>query len=117
MIRWLLGFAALPLMAAPAAAKEPRQVTLYASCVLDAFRSPGEEVRSDYYAALDLAKAQCGNLRPAAIEAIKKHFGKKLTSTGDDPEGAAQALLDILVGEQTAEVWAIRHPDNDSHAH
>lgn len=116
MSRWLFGFAALSLLASPVAAKEPRKVKIYVNCVLDAFRNPGEETSDKYDEALDLAKAQCGNLRPAATEAVKKHFGPKLARSGDDPEDAAQAFLDIMVGEQTATIWAEKHPDDVSHA-
>ncbi len=116
MSRWLFGFAALSLLAAPAAAKEPRKVKIYVNCVLDAFRNPGEETSDKYDVALDLAKAQCGNLHPAALAAVKKHFGKKFARTGDDPDVASQAFLDIMVGEQTATIWAEKHPDEVSHA-
>ncbi len=114
-----VALAALALALSPNAAQAknpPKAVRIYNQCVLDAFRNPGEETSDKYDEALDLAKAQCGNLRPAATEAVKKYFGPKLARSGDDPEDAAQALLDIMVGEQTATIWAEKHPDDVSHA-
>jgi hypothetical protein len=104
------------LLAAPAlAAEPPREVARYTDCVRLAFLNPGDEVGETFDTALDLAKAQCGNLRSAAVEVLKRTTTRTMTSGGDTPESAAQALLDIVVLEQAAGIWAETHPDEPYH--
>jgi hypothetical protein len=104
------------LLAAPAlAAEPPREVARYADCVRMAFLNPGVETSDQFDQALDLAKAQCGNLRPAAVAVLKKTTTRTMTSGGDTPESAAQAMLDIMVLEQAAGIWAEAHPDEPYH--
>jgi hypothetical protein len=111
----LLALATL-LLAAPAlAAEPPREVARYTDCVRLAFLNPGEETSDTFDTALDLAKAQCGNLRPAAVEVLKRTTTRTMTEGGDTPESAAQALLDIVVLEQAAGIWAETHPDEPYH--
>ena len=104
------------LLAAPAlAAEPPREVARYADCVRMAFLNPGEETSAQFDTALDLAKAQCGNLRSAAVEVLKKTTTRAMTQGGDTPESAAQAFLDVMVLEQAAGIWAEAHPDEVYH--
>ena len=104
------------LLAAPALAKQPpRAARVYTDCVLDAFKHPGAEKGATFDDARDLARVQCGNLRPAAVEAVRRTFTAGMTRGGDDPESAAQSMLDIVILEQTAEVWAARHPGERYH--
>jgi hypothetical protein len=104
------------LLAAPAlAADPPRAVARYTDCVRLAFLNPGEETSDTFETALDLAKAQCGNLRPAAVEVLKRTTTRTMTEGGDTPESAAQALLDIVVLEQAAGIWAETHPNEPYH--
>jgi hypothetical protein len=112
-----LAFAVLPLLlATPALAKQaPRAVRVYTGCVLENFRHPGEEQGATFDAAQDLAKAQCGNLRPAAVDVLRRTTTRTMTKGGDTPESAAQALLDITILEQTAAIWAERHPEEVYH--
>ena len=105
------------LLAAPALAKTPpRAVRIYTDCVLENVRNPGEEKSDTFDGAIDLAKSMCGNLRPAAVDAVHKTFGKRLTVGGDDADVAAQAFLDLTVEEQAASIWAKLHPQDVSHA-
>lgn len=105
------------LIAAPALANEPtRAVRIYTDCVTENVRNPGEEKSNSIDGAIDLAKTQCGNLRPAAVDAVRKSFGKRLTVGDDDADVAAQAFLDITVEEQAASIWAKLHPQDVSHA-
>jgi hypothetical protein len=104
------------LLAAPAlAAEPPREVARYTDCVRLAFLNPGEETSEQFDTALDLAKAQCGNLRPAAVEVLKRTTTRTMTTGGDTPESAARALLDIVVLEQAAGIWAETHPNEPYH--
>lgn len=104
------------LLAAAAAQQPPRAVESYADCVKLGMLDPGEEQPQTFDAALDLAKAQCGNLRPEAVAAVRKFKGKALAAIGEDVESGAQAFLDILVTEQAASIWAEQHPEDVSHA-
>jgi len=109
-----IALAVLPV--APVLAKQPPSaVRAYTDCVLENFRHPGEEKGATFDEAQDLAKAQCGNLRPDAVAAVHRSFGKRLTVGGDDADVAAQAFLDIMVEEQTAAIWAEWHPEESSH--
>lgn len=111
-----LAFLTLVLAPLPAMAKDPpKAVRIYSQCVIENFREPGEEVSENFDQALDLAKAMCGNLRPAAVEVVSTKLTKRMTSGGDTPESAAQAFLDIFVLEQAAAIWAEKHPEDDSH--
>lgn len=109
--------AALPFVLASASfAKEPpRAARIYLTCVLKNFRHPGEERSDNFEEAQQLAAAQCGNLRPAAIEMLQRKATRNMTQGGDDPELAAQALLDIMVLEQSAAIWAEWHPQEIYH--
>ena len=112
-----LALAAMPLMlASPTLAKQPpRAVRVYTGCVLENFRTPGAEKGATFEEAQDLAKAQCGNLRPAAVDILRRTTTRTMTKGGDDPESAAQALLDIVILEQTAGIWAEWHPEEPYH--
>jgi hypothetical protein len=112
-----LALAALPLLlASPAPAKRaPRAVRVYTGCVLENFRHPGAEKGATFDAAQDLAKAQCGNLRPAAVAVLRRTTTRTMTKGGDTPESAAQALLDITILEQIAAIWAEWHPEEVYH--
>ncbi len=104
------------LLASPALAKQPpRAVQVYTGCVLENFRHPGAEKGATFNAAQDLAKAQCGNLRPAAVDVIQHTITHNMTRGGDTPESAAQAFLDISVLEQIAGIWAEWHPGEVYH--
>ena len=104
------------LFASPAlASKPPRAAVRYTDCVIEAFRHPGAERGDTFNEAQDLAKAQCGNLRPAAVDVVQKTITRNMNSGGDTPESAAQALLDITILEQTAGVWAEWHPEEPYH--
>jgi hypothetical protein len=117
MMRLVLAFAAAVSFSPSVAAKAPpRAVKAYSACVLENVRNPGEEKSDTFDGAIDLAKSMCGNLRPAAVAAVHKAFGKRLTVGGDDADVAAQAFLDILVEEQAAAIWAKLHPEDVSHA-
>jgi hypothetical protein len=116
-MRRLLILAALPLLFAGTTApkKPPRAVRVYTGCVLENFRHPGAEKGATFDAAQDLAKSQCGNLRPAAVEVLQRTLTRNMKSGGDTPESAAQALLDITILEQTAGIWAEWYPDEVYH--
>ncbi len=116
-MRRLMIVAALPLLFAGTTApkKPPRAVRVYTGCVLENFRNPGAEKGATFDAAQDLAKSQCGNLRPAAVEVVQQTITRNMNSGGDTPESAAQALLDITILEQTAGIWAEWHPDEVYH--
>jgi len=104
------------LFASPALAKPPpRAVQAYTGCVLENFRHPGAEKPAKFDAAQDLAKAGCGNLRPAAVDVIRRTITRNMNSGGDTPESAAQAFLDITILEQTAGIWAEWHPGEVYH--
>ncbi len=104
------------LLSAPALAKPPpRAVRVYTGCVLENFRHPGAEKSATFDGALDLAKSQCGNLRPAAVDVTQRTITRNMTRGGDTPESAAQAFLDISVLEQTAGIWAEWHPGEVYH--
>ena len=104
------------LLAAPAlGAEPPREIARYADCVRMAFLNPGEETSATFDTALDLAKAQCGNLRPAAVEVLKKTTTRAMTTGGNTPESAARAFLDVMVLEQAAGIWAEAHPGEVYH--
>ena len=83
--------------------------------MLENFRHPGAEKGATFDAAQDLAKAQCGNLRPAAVDVIQRTITRNMNRGGDTPESAAQAFLDITILEQTAGIWAEWHPGEVSH--
>jgi hypothetical protein len=116
-MRHLLILAAIPLLLAGATAPKqpPRAVKVYTDCVLENFRHPGAEKGATYDAAQDLAKAGCGNLRPAAVDVIRHTITRNMNSGGDTPESAAQAFLDITILEQTAGIWAEWHPEEPYH--
>lgn len=106
----------MALLATPALAKQPpRAVRVYTGCVLENFRHPGAEKGATFDAAQDLAKAQCGNLRAAAVDVVQRTITRNMNSGGDTPESAAQALLDINILEQTAGIWAEWHPEEPYH--
>jgi hypothetical protein len=107
----------MPLMlASPTLAKQPPYaVRVYTGCVLENFRTPGAEKGATFEEAQDLAKAHCGNLRPAAVDILRRTTTRTMTKGGDDPESAAQALLDIVILEQTAGIWAEWHPEEPYH--
>jgi hypothetical protein len=116
-MRRLLILGALPLLFAGTTAPKqpPRAVRIYTDCVLENFRHPGAEKGATFDAAQDLAKSQCGNLRPAAVNVIQRTITRNMNSGGDTPESAAQAFLDITVLEQTAGIWAEWHPEEPYH--
>jgi len=116
-MRRLLILGALPLLFAGTTAPKqpPRAVKVYTDCDLENFRHLGEEKAEKFDAAQDLAKSQCGNLRPAAVDAIQRTITRNMNSGGDTPESAAQAFLDITVLEQTAGIWAKWHPEEPYH--
>lgn len=66
-------------------------VAAYRDCVEHGVRHPEEESAS-FEDKLDMAKAGCGNLRPAAVAAIRKAHASEFAAKGGDVE--AQALLD-----------------------
>ena len=99
----------LGLAAQPARVEEPpRAVKLYVACVTRSFNHPDEDSASADEA-IEIAKSGCGNLRPAAVAAVRKRFGTALARMGDDPEVAAQAYLDILVDGPLEARWAELH--------
>lgn len=111
-----LAILALVLAPLPAMAKQPpKAVRIYSNCVIENFREPGEETSENFDQALSLAKAMCGNLRPAAVDVLTRTTTRNMTKGGDTPESAAQAFLDIFVHEQAAAIWAEKHPEDDSH--
>ena len=116
-MRRMAVLAALPLLIAGTSApkKPPRAVRIYTGCVLENFRHPGAEKGATFDAAQDLAKSQCGNLRPAAVDVIQRTITRNMNSGGDTPESAAQAFLDITILEQTAGIWAEWHPGEVYH--
>ena len=116
-MRRLLVSAAVPILLAGTATpkKPPRAVRIYTECVLENFRHPGEEKSDKFDEAQELATAQCGNLRPAAVAVIQRTITRNMNSSGDTPESTAQAFLDIALLEQTAGIWAEWHPDEVYH--
>ena len=115
-MRVRLALAVMALLATPALAKQPpRAVSRYTDCVNHAFRHPGAEKGSNFEEAQELAKVQCGNLRNDAVAAMRRTITRRMTQNGDDPETAAQAMIDIVILEQTAGIWAEWHPNEIYH--
>ncbi|MFM5930723.1 MAG: hypothetical protein ACKOPQ_07435 [Novosphingobium sp.] len=106
----------LSLLLAAAPVQQPRAVERYVDCVKAGMMKPDEDAET-FDQAVDLAKSACGNLRPEAIDALKKGRAKELAKAGDDAEDAAQVLLDGMADGVAAKIWAAAHPGDADHVH
>lgn len=107
---------ALALLMAAAQPEQPRAVERYVDCVKAGMMKPEDDAET-FDEAVDLAKSACGNLRPAAIEALKKGRAKELAKAGDDAEAAVQVLLDGLANGTATKIWTSAHPGEAGHVH